>query len=192
MVAAGCRQDERVTVSRLASAFGLRLSTAPFYGGRALGGVMTRDGAQILWTTPGLQVVRRNLLQMRLLAEWYLRRSGKRACTASTQAPALAARLVAPTSAFARAWHAADATPLADRLVAMSLRFLAPTACVALRAGEVTSLPVAVVTGDKVTCRGAKMSATACAEVAAHHYRRGYLRIPSPDRSAHTIVVRVG
>lgn len=191
----GLDERSRTGVEHLASGLGLTMETdAAAYGGLAEGGLVIRRGVPTLWTRPGLSIVRRHEIQMRVIAEWFLRREGMRVSTARSTARGVAAWLMAPSPSMASVWHRTEGWSLLDRIVRTSLIFRAPAACIALRVAEITDRPAAVVTPSRVIRRGApELDETECRDIADDGPPdSGYLCTPSPDRHTHTIVVKTG
>ncbi|MGK3994997.1 hypothetical protein [Sorangium sp. So ce1024] len=188
-----CDPDDRVSIERLTAGLGMSVETdVTAFGGHANAGVAGHAGRLVLWTKPGLQVVRRRELQMRVIAEWFLRREGARVSTAKRLAPSVAAYLMAPSAAMASVWASTEGRPILDRIVHASLAFAAPSACVTLRVGEVTSRPAAVVTPKRIIRRGSpELDETELRDIADDGIpESGFLCATSPDRHTHTIIVK--
>lgn len=188
-LAAGYDQVEPVSMERLARGLRIRLAQESGYGGLALGGLVRDADGMVLWTRRGLQVVRRREVQMRVIAEWFLRMDGLRAATAATLARSVGASLLVPAEPLTRAWASTDGRPMVDRLTTLSLRFGAPSACVALRVGEVTRRPVAAVTPTRVIRAGDwQLEDEDLREMATSGPMPGFVRVACPDRDTHVIL----
>jgi hypothetical protein len=191
----GLSERDRVDAEHLARGLGMTMgSEEAAYAGLAEGGLVVRRSVPTLWTRPGLTTVRRHEIQMRVIAEWFLRRDGMRVSTARSTARGVAAWLMAPSPSMVSVWHRTEGWPLLDRIVRTSLIFRAPAACIALRVAEITDRPAAVVTPSRVIRRGApELDETECRDIADDGPPdSGYLCAASPDRHTHTIVVKTG
>lgn len=100
-----------------------------------------------------LEPRRRRFAVLHELAEWHLHRVGFQGQDIESVADALAAALLAPRQQFLRAL-----TATGYRLPILARHFEATESCVALRAGEVTGEPMALIAPLTVRVRGADWS----------------------------------
>lgn len=178
-----------VDIERFARRLGVRLATDAPFAAAALAGMLDTPSGPVLWTHPGLQVVRRRELQARALAEWCLRRGGMRGSKAATDARSVGAHILAPRECVVRAWEACAGRRLFDRIARVSIELSIPFACAALRVAEVTSRPVAVLSQGRLIARGEReIDLSTARDMADFGPVTGYLCVTAPDRATHLVL----
>lgn len=130
--------------SALAKALGIELATAPRGGVWGQGTKIGLRGQRMIWIAPRLAAVHRAHAIAHEIVEWMIPNADEATCDEA------AAAILAPRRAFARALR-----DLGDDLPALADAFRTTESCVALRLGEVTGEPIALVSRRRVRVRGA-------------------------------------
>lgn len=132
---------------RLAKRLGIGVEVAPRRGLWGDATLTLVRGKPVLWTTRGTPVVRLRFAVAHELAEWAHRERQEE--TIEDLCNATAAAIIAPRRLFLEALGA-----IGDDLPALARVFRTTESCVALRLGETTAQPVALVSPALVRLRG--------------------------------------
>ena len=144
---AGFDPSEPPGPSKLAKALGLKVATAPKRGAWGHGCLVRLGGEWSIWLAPKLPVEHRAFAVAHELAEWSFRQRDDEATEALCDATAAA--ILAPRSFFAAQLERG----LPD-FSSLAAAFRTTESCVALRLGEVTGRPLALVSPGLVRVRG--------------------------------------